>query len=231
MAIVIGLWIAAQAIGWALIYLPHMREGFWYVPGVERSDYSAIGEALHFSVTTLTTLGYGDVVAVEPWIRAVAPLEALTGFALLTTALAWFSQVYPPLSRRRALALRLHRLAHVRYADELAGVDPTSLSRMLDTLAADVAAVRVDFEQHAEGFYLYEGSEELSLARHLPYALRLRDAAHARSEPAVRLSATQLTLALDQLGEALRRQFLRSGTATEEVFAAYAADHGHESLG
>lgn len=182
MAIVIGVWIAAQAVGWALIYQPRIRDGFSYSEAVEGYDYSAIGEALYFSVATLTTLGYGDLVAVAPVIRAIAPLEALTGFALLTTALAWFSQVYPPLLRRRALALRLHRLAQVRYADELPAVDPTSLARMLDTLAAEVAAVRVDFEQHAEGFYLHEGNEELSLARHLPYALRLRDAARGRAE-------------------------------------------------
>lgn len=47
----------------------------------------------------------------------------------------------------------------------------------------------------------------------------------------MRLSSAQLTLALDQLGAALRQHFLRSGEGTEEVFAAYAADHGHESLG
>ena len=231
MVAIITLWVGAQAVGWALIYLPHVPEGFQYASGIEPGRYSPVAEALYFSLTTLTTLGYGDMVAIEPWIRVIAPLEALTGFVLLTTALAWFAQIYPPLSRRRALALQLHRLADAGYARAVADLDAVTLSRVLDGLAADVAAVRVDFEQHAEGFYLHEGSEELSLARHLPYALQLRDAAAARPEPAVRLSVTQVTRALEQLGAGLRQQFLRSGESTEEVFAAYAADHGHDAPG
>ena len=58
----------------------------------------------------------------------IAPLEALTGFVLLTTALAWFAQIYPPLSRRRALALQLHSW---RMRATVADVDAVTLPRVL----------------------------------------------------------------------------------------------------
>lgn len=226
MVTVILLWVALQGLGWALIYYPHIPGGFMYSPGVDPADYPDFTEALYVSFVTLSTLGYGDVVATDPWIRLISPLEALTGFALLTAALTWFTQIYPPLSRRRALALKLKGLADVGYASAISETDATTVSRVLDTLAAEVVKVRLDFTQHAEAFYFQEQSPDLSLSRQLPYALRLRDAALERQEAAVQLSARQLSLALDQLGSGLREGFLHTGENLEEIIDAYATDHG-----
>ncbi|WP_150307807.1 ion channel [Planctomonas psychrotolerans] len=228
MVAVIVMWVALQGVGWALIYVPHIPGDFLYAPGIDPSRYSAFAEALYISFVTLTTLGYGDAVATDPGIRLAAPLEALTGFALLTAALTWFAQVYPPLFRRRALALELKGLADTGYADALDEVDAATASRVLDTLTAEVAAVRVDLTQHAEGYYFQEENPDLSLARQLPYALRMRDAARSRSEAAVRLSGEQLSQALDQLGAELRGTFLHTGDDLEAIFAAYATDHGQD---
>ncbi|MFA4841933.1 MAG: potassium channel family protein, partial [Agrococcus sp.] len=217
-----------QGWGWALIYLPHLPEGFSYAPGTQFSDYAPLAEALYVSFVTLTTLGYGDVLAINPWIRAAAPLEALTGFALLTAAMTWFSQIYPPLSRRRALALHLAGMADADYAASVGALDAATVSRVLDELTERVVEVRLDFVHHAEGFYFREGRRELALARQLPYALELHDAAMARPEIGVRLSAAQLAGALEQLGATLRSQYLGRGDGVREVLSAYAVDHGHE---
>ncbi|MGM1030468.1 MAG: potassium channel family protein [Actinomycetota bacterium] len=229
MVLVILLWVMLQAVGWALIYLPHVPAGFNYSPGIDPAAYPDFVEALYISLVTLTTLGYGDVVAIDPWLRGATPLEALTGFALLTTALTWFAQIHPPLSRRRALALRLHGMAESDYAEAIPELDAGSLSRTLDALAAQVAGVRVDFAQHSEGFYFREETAALSLPRQIPYALAVRDAAMARTEPEVRLSTKQLTVALDELSAGLRSEFLRTGEGAEEIFGAFADDHGRES--
>jgi len=34
---------------------------------------------LYFSLTTLTTTGYGDILAVDPFARSLASLEAIIG--------------------------------------------------------------------------------------------------------------------------------------------------------
>lgn len=182
-------------------------------------------EAVYISTVTLSTLGYGDVVANDPWVRVVSPFEALTGFALLTAALTWFGQLYPPLSRRRTLALELKGLADVDYAENLTQIDAASVSRVLDSVASGIGAVRVDLIQHAECFYFLEQDPGLSLARQLPYALRLRDAAMDRPDPGVKLSAQQLAAAIAELATKLK-DFRLTGQTPAEVMEAYAAEHG-----
>ena len=228
MVAVILMWVLLQLLGWALIYLPHVPEGFVYAAGVDPSDYPDVLEAVYLSAVTVTTLGYGDMVATAPWIRAASPLQALTGFALLTAALTWFTQIYPPLSRRRALALELKSLADSDWADSVHEEGPAVLTRVLDTLAAEVVKVRIDFAQHSEGFYFQEREPDLALARQLPYALSLRDGALASSEPVVRRSGRRLALAIDQLCAELDDTFLRTGGDAEQVLVAFAADHHHE---
>ena len=228
MVAVICLWVALQGVGWALVYYPHVPEGFLYSSGVNPAKHADFVEALYVSFMTLSTVGYGDVVATDPWLRIASPFEALAGFALLTAALTWFTQIYPPLSRRRSLALELKSLADVGYDAALHQVDPIIVTRALDTVAGEVDKVRIDFTQHIEGFYFPESNPDLSLARQLPYALRLRDAAMARDEVAVRLSARQLSVALEQLGTEIKSDFVGTGDDPGEVFAAYAAEHGQE---
>ncbi|MCS5480760.1 potassium channel family protein [Corynebacterium sp. YIM 101645] len=229
MVAVIILWVMLQSVGWALIYYPHIPGGFTYSSGIDPAVYPDAVEALYVSLLTLGTLGYGDMVATDPWIRLASPLEALTGFALITAALTWFTQVHPPLLRRRSLALELKGLADVAYAETIHELDAAAVTRVLDTLTSDVGKVRVDFTQHTEGFYFLEPDQDLALPRQLPYALQLRDAALKADHPGVRLSAQRLSLALQQLGDKLKKDFLHTGESVEEVFAAYAADHGQNS--
>ena len=43
------------------------------------SDDNSIETMLYFSLTTLTTLGYGDILAIHPFARNLAMLEAVMG--------------------------------------------------------------------------------------------------------------------------------------------------------
>jgi Ion channel len=47
-----------------------------------------VGTMLYFSLTTLTTTGYGDVVAVDPFARSLANLEAVIGQFYLAITVA-----------------------------------------------------------------------------------------------------------------------------------------------
>jgi hypothetical protein len=226
MTAVVLLWVILQGTGWALVYYPHLPGGFTYSAGINPAAYSTAAEALYVSFVTLGTLGFGDVVATDPWIRLASPAEALTGFALLTAALTWFTQIYPPLSRRRALALEIKGLADVGYAGHLESIDSVTASRVLDALTAKIVTVRIDFTQYPEGFYFQEEDPDLSLARQLPYVLKLRDAALEHMEPGVQLSGEQLSQALVQLTNKLKKDFLGSGDNPGQVIAAYAAAHG-----
>lgn len=209
-----------------MIYLPHIPEGFEYEPGVDPSAYPVVLEALYLSMVTLATLGFGDVVPSQPVVRLVAPLQGLTGFALLTAALTWFSQVYPPLTRRRTLALELKGLAEVGYASASTHVEASTLCRVLDGLTASIHAVRIDFTQHSEGYYFRERDADFALPRQLSYLLQLRDAARSRPEPEVRLSVERLSMAVEELTANFAENFSLTGADPSEVLTAYAAEHG-----
>ena len=51
---------------------------------VDPDDFPSLGLALWWSVTTVTTVGYGDVVPVQPAGRAVASVLMIVGFASLS---------------------------------------------------------------------------------------------------------------------------------------------------
>lgn len=110
MVAAIGGWGVLMLVGWALIFWPWMPEGFLYATGTDPATRSTVVDAVYLSLVSLTTLGYGDITPLTPWLRFAAPVEGLLGFALLTAAVSWVLQVYPALTRRRVLALRLMTL-------------------------------------------------------------------------------------------------------------------------
>jgi voltage-gated potassium channel len=77
-AMVLLVLVVVESLLWALLYsvLPSY------------AGLSSFGEAAYFSMVTLTTLGYGDVVLAPEW-RILGPMEAMAGVTVigLTTAL------------------------------------------------------------------------------------------------------------------------------------------------
>jgi len=64
----------------------------------------SFGEAIHFSIVTMSTVGYGDIVPVEPAIRAVAALQVVVGLLLLLfgfTELQRAAEAHAERTRRR----------------------------------------------------------------------------------------------------------------------------------
>ncbi|GAA1134141.1 potassium channel family protein [Citricoccus alkalitolerans] len=224
MLAVVVLWVVLQGVGWALVYAPHVPAGFTYSPGIDPARYPDFIEALYVSLINLATLGFGDVVPIDPWIRWATPLQALTGFGLLTAALTWFTQVYPPLSRRRALALDLNALAKTDYARTIPTLEPSAVARVLEVVAEQVNKTTVDLAQNTESYYFQEQAPELSLARQLPYTVALRDAALVCSSLQLHAGARVLDQSLGQLATKLK-DFGNTGDDLDAIFSAYAADH------
>lgn len=222
---VILLWVVLQGLGWGVIYYPHVPADFTYSDGIDPDSLPAFVEALYFSFVTLATLGFGDMVPSDSWIRWITPFQALTGFALLTGALTWFNQVYPPLLRRRALAQELSRLDEVDFAGRIPDLSTEPVCAQLTAVADRVEEVRIDFFQHSEGFYFREQFADLSLPRQLAGAVRLSEPGPAGSPAAVELGRRQLAVALERLAVTLDQQFLHRGGLPEQVFSAYLREH------
>src|SRR4051812_27785677 len=61
-AAVVIMWVALEVLGWALICLPHVPDGFIYSSGLDPAAYPDFAEAVYISLVTISTLGFGDVV-------------------------------------------------------------------------------------------------------------------------------------------------------------------------
>lgn len=222
---VVGLWAGLQLVGWMLVYLPHVPEGFAYSPELRPEAYPAIVEAFYYSAVSMSTLGLGDVYAVDPWLRVVSPLQALLGFALLTAAVAWFLELYPGLGRRRALALRFALVRQADTAGHLLDMESATSSGLLDSLTADLAQARVDLWQNAESFFFTEQDPEASLAAQLPYGLHLARLARRSHDRTVRNSGQMLEEAIDDFADVVRRQFIARVDGTDAILREYARQH------
>ncbi len=227
MVVVTILWVLFQVVGWALIYLPHIPGGFSYGPGVDPARYPDLMQALVVSAVTLSTLGFGDVVPVQPALRMLAPVQALTGFALLTGALSWFTQAFPPLSRRRALAMDIDGLSKAEFVGAIENLDPITVTMTVSSLSSQVSQSVVDLVQYSESYYFLEVNPQTSLAHQVGYLLDVRDAAARSSDVGVRMASNQLGSALESLSTELGQQFLSVDDSPSEVFRAYARDHGY----
>ena len=116
-AFVVLAWGAIAVLGWSMIYFAQMPNGFAYGSELNPAHRNDLLDSLYVSLVTIGTLGFGDIVPTSPFLRAIAPLEALFGFMLLTAAVSWVLQIYPALHRRRVLALQLSTLREARRAD------------------------------------------------------------------------------------------------------------------
>ncbi|MDX3231371.1 potassium channel family protein [Streptomyces sp. ME19-01-6] len=224
MVTVVGMWAGVIILGWAIVYWPHMPGAFTFTPGSGAANQPALLDSLYLSLVTVATLGLGDVVPAEGWLRLVSPLEALVGFALLTATVSWVLEIYPSLTRRRVLAVRL---ALLRGSDPTTGqLDCAVGALLLDSLATEVVRVRIDFTQYAEAYYFHDGEDHSSLAAVVGYAVALAERGQAARRPDARLAGHLLAGALEDLATILDQRFLHTDGTPAQVFAAYAADHG-----
>jgi hypothetical protein len=227
MITVVCMWAGTIVLGWAIVYWPHMPGAFTFSPGSEAAQEPALLDSVYLSLVTVATLGLGDIAPAEGWLRLVSPLEALVGFALLTATVSWVLEIYPALTRRRVLAVRLALLRDTGAATRQ--IDCTAGALLLHGLALEVVRVRIDFTQYAEAYYFHDGEDHSSLAAMVGYAAALAGHGQAATRPEVRLAGELLAGALADLAAVLDQRFLHTGGTPTDVFVAYAADHGRAS--
>ena len=226
--VVIASWGMLLAVGWALIFWPHLPGAFLFSPGLSPSAQGSFVDALYLSLVTLATLGYGDITPASGWLRVLAPLEALFGFALLTASLTWVISVYSTLSQMRSLAheVTLVREAHSETGIDLGQVEASAAERTLSDLAAQLVAVESQLAQFPVAYYFHSSDERMELSAAVPDLLHLAETGGVSHSPGVRVSARMLRGAIDDFSAVLGSRFLGLPAAkTEKILAAFARDN------
>ena len=227
---VIGVWATMIVVGWALIYWPFIPEGFLVDFGLDlqRNSPGNFLTALYFSMVVLVTLGFGDIVPTETWLRVVVPFEGLLGFGLITAGISWFLSIHPALSRRRRLA---HQIALVREAEETSDEHWTADAAvtLLDSFATQLIDLRSDQIQFPVIYYFRDADPAAVIAPNLRYLLRIADWAHeAHGEvgTAIHLHQHMLRNAVHDYLRTVGEQFLDTETDDlEQLLELLTADH------
>jgi len=216
--LLLGSLVGAFILGFALVYLPWMPEGFSLDPGAEATPRWL--QALYFSGVTITTLGYGDIVPRADAVRLVALLEATAGFIAIPLSVSYFLTVAGALERRRATARALFVEAG-RGADAVANLLVhhhrdgafVGLDDLLTRTAASLQELLESQVEHPVTLYfhpldvhdglprlLFLSLEAGAVLRALPDASRYREAcdhpALASLEETARGAVTEISAAL-----------------------------------
>ncbi len=228
-ALIVGTWAAMLALGWALVYLPHMPQGFYFSSVTGDAGAGDLVDAIYISLVTLATVGFGDITPVSPWLRLLSPLEALLGFGLLSGSISWLLSIYPALLRRHSLAYELSLLREAEHdrgfnLDEL---DPSSAEDMYADLTSRLIAVERDLETFPVTYYFSAAEERYALSGVITYLFELAERGDADGRAlGVRLRATLLREAVDDFARTTASRFHgHTSDSTAEVLSAYTRDH------
>lgn len=226
--LIILCWTALLSVGWALVLWPHMPGGFLLSTGLDPAQNGGLLDALYLSLTTLSTLGYGDITPRGGALRVLMPLEALFGFALLTASISWVLSIYPVLGRRRSLAQRIRLLSDAESETGVAA-EQTVDTQLLSDLTSQVTMVDNDLLQFPVTYYFHAEGEKNSLSATMPYLIHLSQRLASPELPApTRLHASMLRKSVDDFSSTLARLFPPlSRPSPEATLQAYARDHLH----
>lgn len=72
-------WAALLAVGWALIFMPQLPEGFVFDSELDPAAHSGFVDAPYISLVNLTSLGYGDISPGTPLLQILGPVETMFG--------------------------------------------------------------------------------------------------------------------------------------------------------
>lgn len=222
---VVSVWATLLILGWALALWPHLEDGF----GREASESAGFWDALHVSVTNLTTLGLTDLVPEEAWLRVISPLEALVGFGLLSASIAYLLLIYPVLARRRSMAyeLSLLRRAEDRGGPLLEQLEEAPAERLFAELVSRLVVIERDTADFPAAYYFTELDERFSFAAQSRYLLHLgRLGTGPEIPPSIRFRAQLLLDSLDAFARTSADRFPHlAAESTDEILAALAEDH------
>lgn len=172
--ITLTLWVAVLVVGYALIFYPYVGD-FRVSPENLRTPWT---EALYFSGYTAATLGFGDLVPDREVLRLLAPLEAFSGFALLSVSVTYLLAIYRELISMQTLATNI--AGYFRAVDVRAELFPDkghrdAVARWTEGVNSQLLHVLQAHHQYPILHYFRPSDTDLALPVQLGRLLELRD--------------------------------------------------------
>lgn len=226
---VVATWASLLAVGWALVFLPQMPDGFNFNPGLNPAEHAGFLDALYVSLVNLTSLGYGDISPATSLLRVLGPVETMFGLGLLTASISWLISIHGAISRRDSLAHEVHlaKETEERLGEKLVDADPALLETLLASFAEQLIRARRDVIHFPITHYFRTEDEERALAGLLPFLSELAEEAAQEDRPqSLRVRAEILRMAIDDFAETLRKRLRMPGESTDDTLRHYQSEHG-----
>jgi hypothetical protein len=228
--LVVLTWVALVVVGFALIILPHMPDEYVFAVALRPEDTGGFFDALYFSLVSMTSLGYGDIVAESDVLRLLGPLETMIGLGILTASISWILSIYGVLADYRSVSHEIELLcdAERRTGVELAETEPAEAAHVLAGLTSKLVAARRDILHFPIAYYFHTRDRRYELSALLPRLVATAERCSAEGSPAsVRLEAARLMAAIDDFMGAIDDEFLGgSSSSTADAIARYQRDQG-----
>ncbi|MDY6808545.1 MAG: potassium channel family protein [Actinomycetota bacterium] len=213
----------AQLAGWVL--------GLWLGFGLVFAGYpdqlsslprgstlvQALPEALYLSGASLTTVGFGDLVAENDVLQLLTVAEAGAGLAVFGAAIAYVLAVYPRVSEIRVMA---GELACVRNDHEAAQLVANGGLSRLQALHHDLIQLDESTQRFPILYYFHTRDPEASLATAMHAAslitLQLRFATATEVLPTARWHGVLLDSAVTRVIEHFRHRYHPDGDSNSD---------------
>jgi hypothetical protein len=232
--LIVVAWGLLLVLGFALVYHPFLVTEFVTAPGIDLAQHHTFFDAFNLSLGSLITLS-GDFNTKSHWLKLAMGVEALMGFALLTSSLSWVLSIYPVLENRRSVAHRLSLLYHAQQIERvgLASIPDQHTERLVMQLAIDMTRIRNDLAQFPITYYFHEDEQQSAFAGALPLAWDIaKRAAREESTEPVRIAGIVLEGAIHDLLCLIGVWFLSMDDEQddEKLLAAISTDHFRQEI-
>ncbi|HZU81187.1 MAG TPA: potassium channel family protein [Acidimicrobiales bacterium] len=164
----VALWLAMETVGFGFLYAAGLStHGFAVTHGVGRD----LGGALYLSAGVITTLSFGDVIAVGGVWRALVDVEAMVGLATFTLSIGYVVTTFGILGDLDRLhnTVRRHADRPQRPSSVLVrhyrGGSPTELPDLLQVLATSLESYDEGLRRYPVAYYFHTRRVERSVPR------------------------------------------------------------------
>lgn len=222
-------WVALVTLGGALVFAPRLPDEFVVTPGLDPEQNSGFLDAIYVSLVNLTSLGFGDVVPRQEWVRLLAPLQALIGLGLLTASVSWILSIYGVIRDLRVLAREISLLCDACEAPGpgFSQLDPLDQAGILRGLTSRLISVRRDLQHFPITYYFHSREPAHALSLSLERLATLIADPQGIAAPEVVVERARLRAASDELLGLVAEEFLGDpGLDPQDALARWQADHG-----
>ncbi len=138
----------------------------WFEGAIQPDRFGSIPLAMYWAVTTLTTVGYGDMVPVTPAGRALAGVVMLFGFCMFALPVGIIATAFAREIHSRDFVVTWSMVARVPLFSELSASEIADVMRLLRAQTVEAGTIVTAAGEPAHSMYfIAAGTVEIDLPR------------------------------------------------------------------